>query len=39
MPNVHLTEAMQEYAEHQLSSGAYANLSEVVRAGMRLLMQ
>ncbi len=39
MPNVHLTEAIQEYAEHQLSSGAYANLSEVVRAGMRLLMQ
>lgn len=39
MPNVHLTNAMQDYAEHQLSCGAYANLSEVVRAGMRLLMQ
>ena len=39
MPNIHLTDAMQAYADHQLSSGAYANLSEVVRAGMRLLMQ
>lgn len=39
MPNVHLTEPMQEYARHQIDRGAYANLSEVVRAGMRLLME
>ena len=39
MPNVHLTKPMQEYAEAQIRSGAYANLSEVVRAGMRNLME
>jgi len=39
MPNVHLTEPMQLYAEGQIKSGAYANLSEVVRAGIRLLME
>lgn len=39
MPNVHLTRQMQEYAEAQIESGAYANLSEVVRAGMRQLME
>lgn len=39
MPNVHLTKPMQEYAEGQIRSGAYANLSEVVRAGIRLLME
>jgi len=39
MPNVHLTEPMQDYVKRQLQSGAYANLSEVVRAGMRLLME
>jgi antitoxin ParD1/3/4 len=39
MPNVHLTDAMQDYVERQLASGAYSNLSEVIRAGMRLLMQ
>ncbi|OYW58931.1 MAG: transcriptional regulator [Rhodobacterales bacterium 32-66-7] len=39
MPNVQLTEAMQDYAEGQVRSGAYANVSEVVRAGMRKLMQ
>ncbi len=38
MPNVHLTKQMQEYAEAQIRSGAYANLSEVVRAGMRAIM-
>lgn len=38
MPNVQLTEAMQDYAERQVRSGAYANVSEVVRAGMRKLM-
>jgi antitoxin ParD1/3/4 len=39
MPNVHLTKQMQEYAEAQIEAGAYANLSEVVRAGMRDLME
>ena len=39
MPNVHLTKPMQEYAEAQIRSGAYANLSEVVRAGMRAIME
>jgi antitoxin ParD1/3/4 len=39
MPNVHLTKPMQEFAEAQIASGAYANLSEIVRAGMRTLME
>ncbi|MCY4550943.1 MAG: type II toxin-antitoxin system ParD family antitoxin [Defluviicoccus sp.] len=39
MPNVHLTEQMETYVRGQISSGAYANLSEVVRAGIRLLME
>ena len=39
MPNIHLTDAMQDYAQGQIKSGAYANLSEVVRAGLRLLME
>lgn len=39
MPNVHLTEPMQEFVQGQIRSGAYANTSEVVRAGLRLLME
>ncbi|MCL2345333.1 MAG: type II toxin-antitoxin system ParD family antitoxin [Desulfobulbus sp.] len=39
MPNIHLTDPMQEYVQGQIASGAYANLSEVVRAGIRLLME
>ena len=39
MPNVHLTKPMQDYAQAQIESGAYANLSEIVRAGMRTLME
>ena len=39
MPNVHLTKPMQDYADRQIRSGAYANLSEIVRAGMRTLME
>ncbi|NOX38940.1 MAG: type II toxin-antitoxin system ParD family antitoxin [Alphaproteobacteria bacterium] len=39
MPNVHLTDPMQEYVQGQIQSGAYANTSEVVRAGIRLLME
>lgn len=39
MPNVHLTDPMTEYVQGQIKSGAYANVSEVVRAGIRLLME
>lgn len=39
MPNIHLTKPMQEYVEGQIRSGAYANLSEVVRAGIRAMME
>ena len=39
MPNISLTRPMEEYVQKQLDSGAYANVSEVVRAGIRLLME
>ena len=39
MPNVHLTPQMQDFAEREIATGAYADLSEVVRAGMRRLME
>ncbi len=39
MPNVHLTRPMEEYVRRQIETGAYANASEVVRAGVRLLME
>ena len=39
MPNVHLTAAMEDYVKGQIRSGAYANLSEVLRAGIRMLME
>ena len=39
MPNVHLTQPMEAYVRGQIKLGAYANLSEVVRAGIRLLME
>ena len=39
MPNVHLIEPMQKYVQAQIESGAYAKLSEVVRAGVRMLME
>ncbi len=39
MPNVHLTPQMQEFAEREIATGAFANLSEVVRAGMRKLVE
>ena len=39
MPNVHLTEQMESYVLGQIRSGAYANPSEVVCAGIRLLME
>ena len=37
MSNVRLTKQMQRYAKGQIESGAYANMSEVVRAGLRLI--
>ena len=39
MPNVHLTQQMESYVQGQIKLGAYANVSEVVRAGIRLLME
>lgn len=39
MPNVHLTQPMEAYVRNQIRSGAYANVSEVVRAGVRMLME
>ncbi len=39
MPNVHLTDQMRHYAQGQIDASAHANLSEVVRAGLRLLME
>ena len=39
MPNVHLTKQMEDYIQGLIKSGAYANVSEIVRAGMRLLME
>lgn len=39
MPNVHLTVQMESYVQGQIRTGAYANVSEVVRAGIRLLME
>lgn len=39
MPNIELTEAMTRYAEGEVERGAYADIGEVVRAGMRLLME
>lgn len=39
MPNVHLTTQMQEFADRLVAQGLYANLSEVVREGMRKLME
>ena len=39
MPNVHLTQQMQAYVQGQIRSGAYANVSEVVRAALRALME
>ena len=39
MPNVHLTDPMRDYVDAQIRSGAYSNVSEVIRAGVRLLME
>jgi antitoxin ParD1/3/4 len=39
MPNISLPDAMQDYADRQVAAGVYANLSEVMRAGLRKLME
>ena len=39
MPNVHLTDQIPRYAQGQIDTGACANLSEIVRAGLRLFME
>ena len=39
MPNVRLTRQMEAYVQGQIESGAYASVSEVVRAGLTLLME
>jgi antitoxin ParD1/3/4 len=37
--NVSLTEELERYIRFQVSSGHYSNASEVVRAGLRLLIE
>jgi antitoxin ParD1/3/4 len=37
--NVSLTEELERYIRLQVSSGHYSNASEVVRAGLRLLIE
>ena len=39
MPKARLTEPMEAYVRDQIESGAYADPSEVARAGSRLLME
>ena len=37
--NFSLTPVLEDYIRAQVASGHYANASEVVRAGLRLLME
>ncbi len=37
--NVALTRELESYIQAQVTSGYYANASEVVRAGLRLLIE
>ncbi len=39
MPNITLPEAMRAYAERQVEAGLYDDLSDVMRAGLRRLME
>lgn len=39
MPNVALTKQMQEYVDRQIAAGVYGSASEVMRAGLRRLME
>jgi antitoxin ParD1/3/4 len=39
LPNIHLTKQMEEYVDGQIKSGAFSNVSEVLRAGLRMMME
>lgn len=39
MPIVNFSKQMRAYVDSQIHSGAYADVSEVVRAGIRMLME
>ena len=39
MQNIHLTGPMEAYVRDRIESGACADMSDVVRAGIRLLME
>jgi antitoxin ParD1/3/4 len=39
MPNVRLTPQMQAFAETEIAAGLYLDMSDVVRAAMRRLME
>ena len=39
MQNMHLTRPMEAHVRDRIESGAYADMSDVVRAGIRLLME
>jgi len=39
MPNVSLTPELERFAEHCVQSGRYGSVSEVARAGLRLLQE
>ena len=39
MTDVHLTKTMEAYVQAKVQSGAYLDAGEVVRAGVRLLME
>ncbi len=37
--NVSLTKPLEEYVQKQVSTGLYSSASEVIRAGLRLLLE
>ncbi len=39
MPNVSLTPELEGFAEHCVTTGRYGNVSEVMRAALRLLQE
>jgi putative addiction module CopG family antidote len=39
MPKVRLTPQMREFAEREIAAGLYLDMSDVVRAAMRRLME
>lgn len=38
MPNIYFPKEMQDYAEAQIKAGIYTSFAEVVRSGIRRLM-